>query len=370
MSSVLYADIILLLLIAVAVIGCIVVRAPKPFRDQPRHVLICAAHSDDCVIVGAEYAYGAIQHGFSVRIAYLTCSGPDPDAEISRIRKMEALAAWSTLGVPDENFTFADLTQSPIGEPARYSDQDIARAKEIFKTLIQSLPNDAAVIVPAHGEGHVDHGTVRKICLEVILDSKRQDFIVYESPEYNGFLSVVHCPERTARTILRNIPLLGRLIKRYTGRSNYVSGPPGFVFRDTPKRLAKKKELLTYFSSQDGELLNYFFGYETPYRRVELSEYRCGSPRSFCVSAFGGCCDPSALALALAVIIIAFLTAHEIARGLTTALSPMFAVDKYLALLGGSLAIAYLVRKDRRTVNLEKSLFVWAAALGLISNAL
>jgi LmbE family N-acetylglucosaminyl deacetylase len=320
--------------------------------------------------VGAEYAYGAIQHGFSVRIAYLTCSGPNPDAEISRIRKTEALAAWSTLRVPHENFTYADLTQSPIGESARYSDQDVARAKEIFKTLILSLPNDAAVIVPADGEDHVDHGTLRKVSLEAIGDSKREDLIVYESPEYNGFLSLVHCPERTARTILRHLPLLGRLIKRYAGRSNYFGGPPGFVFRDTPKRLAKKKELLTYFSSQDGELLNYFFGYETPYRRLELSEYRCGSPRSFCVSAFGGCCDPSALALALAVIIIAFLTAHEIAGGLTTALLPMIAVDKFLALLGGLFAVAYFVRKIRRTGGLEQSLFVWAATLGLISNAL
>src|SRR5262249_48321593 len=159
-------------------------------------VLICAAHSDDCVIIGVEYAYGAIQQGFSVRIAYLTCSGPDPDAEISRIRRMEALAAWSSIGVPHDNFTFADLTQSPIGESARYSDQDVARAREIFKTLILSLPKDAAVIVPADGESHVDHGTVRKICLEAILDAKREDLIVYESPEYNGFLSLLHCPER------------------------------------------------------------------------------------------------------------------------------------------------------------------------------
>jgi hypothetical protein len=320
--------------------------------------------------MGVEYAYGAIQQGFSVRIAYLTCSGPDPDAEISRKRRMEALAAWSSIGVPHDNFTFADLTQSPIGESARYSDQDVARAKEIFKTLILSLPEDAAVIVPADGESHVDHGTVRKICLEAILDAKRKDLIVYESPEYNGFLSLLHCPERTARAILRNIPSLGRVIKPYAGRSNYVSGPPGFIYRDTPKRLAKKRELLMYFGSQDGELLNYFFGYETPYRRLELSEYSRGAPRSFCLSAFDGCCDPSALALGLALIITTFLTAYEIARGLTIAVSPMIAVDKYLALLGGLFACVYFVRKVSRTVNLEKSLFVWAAALGLISNAL
>ena len=71
---------IILILVAVAAVGyCVLARTPKPLRDPACHVLICVAHSDDCVIIGAEYAYGAIRNGLSVRVAYLTCSGPHPD---------------------------------------------------------------------------------------------------------------------------------------------------------------------------------------------------------------------------------------------------------------------------------------------------
>jgi LmbE family N-acetylglucosaminyl deacetylase len=356
--------------VAVTLIYSVIMGTPKPLRDPPRHVLICSAHSDDCVILGAEYAYGAIRNGLSVRVAYLTCSGPHPDAEICRIRRTEALAAWSTLGVPKENFTFANLTQSSVDGPASYSDQDIARAREVFKAAILALPENAAVIIPAQGESHVDHRAVRKVSLQAIVDSKREDLIVYEAPEYNAFLSLVHCPTRTIRTVLSHVPLLHRLVKPYAGSPNFVNGPRGFVFRDTPSRLEKKKELLKYFSSQDSDLLIRFFGYETPYRMVAPPDRLRRPNRTLCVAAFGSCCGPSALALGLTLISVAFLTAHEVATGLTIALSPALPMDKYLPLLGVLFASTYFVRRVRRTASLETSLFAWAAALGLISGAL
>jgi LmbE family N-acetylglucosaminyl deacetylase len=368
--TVLYIDITLLLLAAAIPIWCVFAGTPRTFRDPPRHVLICSAHSDDCVIMGAEYAYGAVENGHLVRITYLTCSGPHPDAEISRTREAEALAAWSALGVPKENLTFINLGQSYIDGPANYSDQDIASAREILKTMILALPKTAAVIVPAQGESHIDHRTLRTVCLRAVLDSERDDLLVYETPEYNGFLSLVHCPKRTIRTVLRHVPPLKRFVKGYAGSPNYVNGPPGFVFRDTPSRLAKKKELLMYFTSQDGDLLVRLFGYETPYRRVVPSERLCGPNKALCVSAFGCHCDLSALTLAFGVLGMLFLLGHELARGLTIALSPALLMDKGLALLGGLVASAYVVRRIRGTVNLETSLFVWAGALGLIFGAL
>ena len=215
---------------------------------------------------------------------------------------------------------------------------------------------------------HVDHRTVRKVTLQAIIDAKRADLLVYESPEYNAFLSLVHCPERTIRTLLRQIPLMHRLIKPYAGSSNYVNGSRGFVFRDTPCRLATKRELLASFTSQDANLLIRLFGYETLYRRLARSDYLGEPARSLGVPAFGGYCDTSALALWLTLLGIAFLTAHEIARGLTIALAPALPVDKYLALLAGLFVGAYVVH--RATTNRKSSWFVWAAALGLISNAL
>jgi len=363
-------DIILLFLTAAVLICCMLARAPKTFSDLPRDVLICAAHSDDCVIMGAEYSYGAVDNGCSVRIAYLTCSGPHPNADISRTRSAEALAAWSALGVPEKNLTFINLSESPVGGPPSYSDQDIANAEKILKSVILSLPKGAAVMIPANGESHVDHRTIRKVSLVAIEESQREDLLVYESPEYNAFLSLIHCPKRTFLTVLRHVPFLNRVVKPYTGRPNYVDGAPGFVFRDTPRRLARKKELLGYFPSQNVALLIQYFGYETPYRKVSVSERHRGPNKVWRFTAFGCCCDPSVLALGFTLLIITLLTTYEVSNALTLAFTPMIPADNCLVLLGGALASAYFVRRLRRTVSLETSLVVWAAAFGIILGAL
>jgi len=56
---------------------CFFRASPRPFPFEPRHTLICAAHQDDCVISGAEYALSAIEAGKTAKIVYLTCGGPD-----------------------------------------------------------------------------------------------------------------------------------------------------------------------------------------------------------------------------------------------------------------------------------------------------
>jgi LmbE family N-acetylglucosaminyl deacetylase len=332
-------------------------------------VLICCAHSDDCVITGAEYAYGVVQSGLTVRIFYLTCSAPNPNAQIAKIRKAEALTAWSALGVPTQNCTFIDLNESPVFGPITYSDQDVARAREILSRLLLSMPKNAAVIIPAEGESHVDHKTVRKVSLLAIADSKRKDIVVYETPEYNGFLSLVHCPKRTIRAVFLRLPLLNRVLKPYVGPSHYVNGAPGLVFRDTPKRLAKKKELLTYFSSQGPKLVQ-TFGHETPYRMLSLPDCSRDSNTPWCVPAFEACCDASVLAFGLSLLGVAFLTAHQTARSLAAALAPALSIGKYLCLLGALVAFAYVVRRIRGTVNFETSLFVWTISLGVILGSL
>lgn len=362
-------DILLLSLMTAVLTLSILAARPKPFRDPARHVLICCAHSDDCVIMGAEYAYGAIQCGLSIRIVYLTCSAPHPDTDVARTRKAEALKVWSSLDVPYKNFTFINLSQSPVAGPLGYSDRDITRATESLKAAVLSLPENAAVIVPAQGESHVDHRIARKISLQAIIDSKRQDLLVYETPEYNAFLSFVHCPKRAIRAILTFVPLLNRLLMPYVGRSNYVKGPPGLVFRDTADRLAMKKQLLRCFSSQNGDRLALSFGHKTLYRQVSLTKSLREPTKASGIPAFGAYCGISVLAFGVALLGVAFLTAHEISRGLIIELSPMPA-DKYVGFIGILVTTAYLVRRFRGTASLETSLFVWAAALGLIFGVL
>src|SRR5438105_1527903 len=58
-TLVLQVEIILVALLAAALIASVVVGEPKSFQDPPRDVLICCAHSDDCVIMGATNQYVA-----------------------------------------------------------------------------------------------------------------------------------------------------------------------------------------------------------------------------------------------------------------------------------------------------------------------
>jgi LmbE family N-acetylglucosaminyl deacetylase len=359
-------DIILILLTAAALIFCTRLRAPKPFLDLPRDALICAAHSDDCVIMGAEYSYGAIENGYSVKIAYLTCSGPHPEADISRVRRAEAVAAWSALGIPEKNLTFLNLTESPVGGPLSYSDQDIADAKKILQSVIVALPEGAAIIIPADGESHVDHRTVRKLSLEAIAASQRHDFLFYETPEYNTFLSLIHSPKRTMCTIVRHVPLFNRIVESYAGPPSYTEGAAGFVFQDTPRRLATKKRLLGFFPSQDVALLIHYFGYATLYRKVSMLKTMQAGAKPWRFVAFGSYCDASVLGMGIVLLIITWLTSYEAARTLTLVVMPVIHVENWLVLLGAGVASAYFVRRLRRTVSLETSLLVWVAASGII----
>ena len=366
----LYVDIYLVGIIGAILVYSALATAPRAFRDAPRHVLICCAHSDDCVILGAEYVYGVVRRGLTVRIAYLTCSGPTANSDIAKIRKAEALAAWSALGVPALHLSFMNLSESPVRGPLAYTGKDIEVARRTLTEFICSLPQNAAIIIPAEGKFHVDHVIVRNVALNAMANAKRDDVVIYESPEYNAFLSLEHCPEKSVRAILRSVPLLNRLIRPYAGSATYVSGPPGFVFRDTRDRLAKKKELFRYFSSQNPDLLARAFGYRSKYRIFRPSDKPREPSRRLCVLAFGGCCGPSVLALGIAALGVAFLTTHELANRLVLLLLPVFPIDKYVICFAGLITIAYLIRSIRRTSSLESSLLIWAVGLGLMLGAL
>ena len=362
-----YIDLTALAILAGILIYAVVAGRFRPLRDAPRDVLICAAHSDDCVIMGSEYAYGAIHSGLAVKILYLTCSGTNPTSELSRTRQAEAYAAWSAVGVPKENLTFVNLSQSPVRGPHTYSPQEIEEARKILRTSILSLPKEAALIIPAPGELHVDHRTIRELSLQELADADRQDLLVYETPEYNELLSFVHCPKRTIWTILQHVPLLSRIIGPYRGSASFASGTQGFVFNDTPLRLAKKKELLMHFRSQDGVMLVKLFGHKSPYRKVTVSGHVRESESALPFFAFGHNCDLSTLAAGFVALFVAFCVAHATARGLTTALSPY--LSEGLAALGGVIACVVVIRRSSRTGGIETALFACAAALGLIIGA-
>lgn len=342
-----------------------IVRTPKSFRDRARHVFICCAHSDDCIITGAEYAYGALKSGLSVRIVYLTCSAPQPACKIAETRAAEALSAWSALNVPPEHLTFLGLSESPVAGPASYTDKDIERVATILRTIVSSLPLHAAVIIPAVGESHVDHRKMRCLSLRTIIESEREDLIVYESPEYNECLSFVQGPIRATLAIVRHLPLLNRAIRPYSGRSNYVSGPPGAIFRDTSERLTTKRALLRHFTSQNGERLAQSFGYPTLYRTVPLRTPPRASGRYF--PAFGAFCDISTLFLAIVIFSLLFAASYKATTFLLDRQSTLGHTVTIVPYLGLAVSAAYFWRRLRGTVSIETALFVWTGALGMVA---
>jgi hypothetical protein len=201
------------------------------------------------------------------------------------------------------------------------------------------------------------------LAVMAVIASAREDIIVYETPEYNSFASLLYSPERTIRRMLRYVPIVNLAVRPYFGPSNFVTGPPGYVFKDTPKRLEKKKELLSYFTSQNPELLIRLFGHQTLYRPLLVTAGWSEPREPFSIPLLGAFCDPTVVALAIAMLAVTFLTACEIATALSTALSlPTFTFPA----LGGLLGIVYLVRKIRRDASLESAAFFWAVALGLI----
>lgn len=265
--------------------------APGRLTDAPRHTLICCAHSDDCVIAGAEYAIGAIQSGLTVEIFYLTCSDEKPDSKLAQIRRNEAEKAWGSLGIDRNQLTSANLPASPVDGPRRYSSNQLLHAKEKIRLLIKALPLGSAILIPADGEAHVDHTAVREVTLLAVQESNRPDLIVYEVPEYNNYLSLKLCPTKTVRSILRYIPILGRFIDPYYGSTSFIAGLPGQTFAHEPGRLQKKQKLLRYFVSQDVEKLHRFFAYPSHYRKLP----DLALPSRKLISAYGGLCDITAI---------------------------------------------------------------------------
>ena len=346
---------------------CVIARTPRIFNDPPRDVLIFAAHSDDCVIVGAEYALYAAEQGFSVRIVYLTCSGPNPDAGISDTRKNEAVTAWRDIGVSVNNLTFINLPQSNIHGPIGYTADEIERARDVFRSSLFQLPNHSAIIIPSNGESHVDHRTVRALALDALRKSKRADLIIYESPEYNNNLSIIYAPEKTIRTILRFVPLINRLIRKYSGPANFIDGPKGAIFSNV-SYLAKKQELLMYFLSQNGSILKNHFGHSTLYRKVNLSRTETEPLNRTRFRAFGHQCDLSVLVWGLGVGVAIFSTAYATADQILRTLPPQWSSKASSGLIFFSLSLgwSYLARMLNRRASMESALFMGAGIFGLV----
>jgi LmbE family N-acetylglucosaminyl deacetylase len=216
--------------------------------------------------MGAEIAWGILRDGGSVKIVYFTCSGPDQDSEISKVRSREARAAWSLFEFSDVKILELNLPESPVEGPASYEGEAVISAAERICESMSDLPRNSILLVPAAHESHVDHRNARKSAVIAAGMMGRPDIRIVETTEYNDILSMRQNPIKVAVRILREFPLAGRFLRLRATAPGFRLGPPGVIFRDTPERLNMKIRMLRCFESQNPDLLCDYFSWESHYR--------------------------------------------------------------------------------------------------------
>lgn len=243
---------------------CFVRARPGDFAPDPGDLVVCAAHSDDCAIMAGEMVEPLLAAGHRVQIVYLTCSGRGADDPEAQIREAEARACWAHVGLAESDLHFLDLPQSPLSGPRSQDDAALRTAQDRMAGIFAALPQGAMVLIPAAGESHVDHRAMRAAARAALPEGVR----AYEVAEYNPLLSMFQVPGRVLNRMARRVPGLGRMLAPRHDAAGFVSGPPGFVFRDDPARLAYKRALFDFFPSQNPALLRTHFGMPIRYRRL------------------------------------------------------------------------------------------------------
>jgi LmbE family N-acetylglucosaminyl deacetylase len=246
---------------------------PRPLLPSPRarDTVVFAAHSDDCAILAGEYGVASRRAGNDVHVVYLTCSDERPGSANANRRKNEAVKAWAGAGVPAENLRFLDLPQSPLNSSVFAGTKEQLRwAEEEISELLSGAKPNAAVVIPAFGESHIDHRTLRTIVLTAIEKLKRRELVVLEGPEYNRYRSLLHSPRETLLFVLNQFPLIRRLVPGgpRLNTSGFVSGPPAGRLDQSPDVFQSKLEMLKAFESQDPKQVIAFFGKHDYLRQI------------------------------------------------------------------------------------------------------
>lgn len=305
----------------------------------PADLMICAAHSDDCVIMGAEMAQQVLAAEHCVEIVYLTCSAPSPEMAIAQKRAEEALIAWKAVGVPAEKLHFIDIPESPLGGMPSYGQKEIDQATDWLTNRFRELLPGACVLIPAEGESHVDHRTMRTVSLLALERAgQAQKVTLYEVTEYNPYLSMLQDPLAVLNRLTLSLPLLGRAIPRRWAAPGFMSGPPGMQFH-SPASLTAKLTMLGAFPSQNPPLLRTYFGSPSRYRRITAPAEAMKPVRRRHFDFLGAKSDASVLVFFALVALSVF--------GLFLALSQAgFAVSAILGLgLAGLFSIALARRR-------------------------
>lgn len=248
---------------------------PKAKHLKIRDALILAAHPDDCVITAGEYGIESLKAGNTVTIVCMTCGDIDADSAYAKTRRSEMLLAWSKAKLPPENIVFIDAPESKMQGPVNQDNVWQSKIEQIISNTILSLPIKSVVIMPAAGESHIDHRTLRKLAINAVLTSNRHDIEVYESPEYSNYCSLICNPFGTIKNLLRIVPGARRIAKHinfdtlYPHYATFRFGVWRLPFDE--QRFNLKCEMLKYFKSQGSEKMVEYFGRPDIYRSINVN---------------------------------------------------------------------------------------------------
>jgi len=265
--------IVLALLNVVIIAGFVILSRPVEKTFAAPEVLIVAAHSDDCAIMGSEIAVDVFNNGGRATIVYFTCSASDPTTEIAKVRALEAKTAWEAFAPADVRFVAIDLPESPVHGPASYSDAAIDQAAGQIAGIMDNMAAGSVVVIPANCESHIDHVNARNaalLALGKIDNAKRAALEVYETTEYNAVVSMRYDPAGALLRIVWELPLTQRLLRRQPVAPGFLSGMSRTFHAGLHGGLAKKKEMLARFTSQDADLMAKFFSWRSVYRKCDL----------------------------------------------------------------------------------------------------
>jgi LmbE family N-acetylglucosaminyl deacetylase len=221
-------------------------------------ILIIAPHQDDCVAIAGGYALQTREKGGKVRILYVT----DGLENGSAGRRSEAVRAWGLAGVRETDLRFLAYPSLTGLLTRKEIDAGIG---EISGEILKYGPG--TIFTPLYEGGHYQHDAVNYMTAEAV---RRTGFKgnVYESPEYNFYLSFMTTPEKILAGLARFIPFV---------RTDYppepVRGDRVIRLRMTNDQKRTKRRMIAAFESQHPEQLEKRFGFEDRYQKMHGHDY-------------------------------------------------------------------------------------------------
>ncbi len=208
--------------------------------STPERLLILAPHEDDCVIAAGGIGARNVALGGTTRVLYLA---PDEASGLAEIRAREARTAWQLAGVGGDDVRSLDL----LPRLRQRDPQRLRAAAAALRTEVDAF-KPTVIVAPMFEGGHVHHDMTVGLLDQIV--TERDEFRVYEAPEYTPLASLFWTPHRVLALCVRWLGLVS-----YYGPPDGIDGRRVFVYRLSAAELALKQRMLACFVSQNAPSL-------------------------------------------------------------------------------------------------------------------